>query len=117
IEMQPTEVDVYRGRIEAQLLLGLYSDAIRDYGRVTAQVLPLHPDAASTILAGYGARLAAEPQSISALTGASFALWWDFQYARATQVLNQLLTVRPDDVYGNLFRGSRRLLRLGAPRG
>ena len=111
IEMQPTEVEGYRGRIEAQLLLGLYSDAMRDYGRVTARVLPLHPDAASTILAGYDARLAAEPQSVSALTGASFALWWDFQYPQATQVLNQLLAERPDNVYGNLFRGSSRLLR------
>ena len=45
IDAQPTEVDGYRGRIEAQLLLGLYSDALRDYGRVTAQVLPVHPDA------------------------------------------------------------------------
>ena len=48
IDAQPTEVDGYRGRIEAQLLLGLYSDALRDYGRVTAPVLPVHPHAAST---------------------------------------------------------------------
>ena len=31
IDAQPTEVDGYRGRIEAQLLLGLYSDELRDY--------------------------------------------------------------------------------------
>ncbi len=30
IESQPTEVEGYRGRIEAQLLLGQYSNAVRD---------------------------------------------------------------------------------------
>ena len=44
IEAQPTEVEGYRGRIEAQLLLGRYSDALRDYARVTAGELPVHPD-------------------------------------------------------------------------
>jgi tetratricopeptide (TPR) repeat protein len=111
IERHPTGVEGYRGRIEAQLLLGLYSDALGDYARVTALVLPVHPDAASTILAGYDARLAVEPQSISALTGASFAQWWLFQYAQATHLLNQLLDEQPDNVYGNLFRGSSQLLR------
>src|SRR5262249_15550785 len=45
INAQPTEVDGYRGRIEAELLLGRYSDAARDHARVTAFVLPVHPDA------------------------------------------------------------------------
>jgi tetratricopeptide (TPR) repeat protein len=111
INAQPSDVEGYSGRIEAQLLLGLYSDAFRDYARVTAVVLPVDPDAASTILAGYDARLAADPVSVSALTGASFAHWFLFDYAQATHLLNQLLTVRPNDVYGNLFRGSSQLLR------
>ena len=111
IEAQPTRLEGYRGRIEAQLLLGLYSDAMRDYGRVTVRVLPLDPQAASTLLAGYEARLAADPEDIPALTGASFARWWLFDYAQATHLLNQLLAVRPADGYGNLFRGSSRLLR------
>jgi len=111
IDAMPTAVEGYRGRIEAQLLLGLYSDALRDYSRVTALVLPTDPDAVATIFAGYDARLAADPQNTAALTGASFARWWDFQYAQATHLLNQLLVVRPNDVYGNLFRGSSQLLR------
>jgi hypothetical protein len=111
IDAQPSEVEGYRGRAEAQLLLGLYSDAMRDYGRVTARVLPVHPEATATILEGYAARLAMDPRSIPALTGASFARWWLFDYAGATHLLTDLLTVRPDDVYGNLFRGSSRLLR------
>lgn len=110
IDAQPTEVDGYRGRIEAQLLLGLFSDAVRDYARVTALVEPAHPDAVSTIIAHYAARLAAAPQDVPALTGASFARWWNFQYAQAIQLLNQLLAVRPYDVYAHLFRGSSRLL-------
>ena len=113
VDADPSEVEGYRGRIEAALLLGRYSDAFADYARVTAYVLPVHPDAARTILAGYAERLAIAPDDIPALTGASFALWWDFQYAQAIQVTNDLLALRPDDVYGNLFRGSSRLL-LGA---
>lgn len=110
IEAQPTGVDGYRGRIEAQLLLGWYSDALRDYTRVTAYVLPVQPDAATVIFAGYAARLAADPLNVPALTGASFGRWYFFQYAQATQLLNTLLSVSPDDVYGNLFRGSSGVL-------
>lgn len=119
IEAQPTGVDGYRGRIEAQLLLGWYSDALRDYTRVTAYVLPVQPDAATVISAGYAARLAADPLNVPALTGASFGRWYFFQYAQATQLLNTLLSVSPDNVYGNLFRGSSRTLNgsavLGVP--
>jgi hypothetical protein len=104
-------VEGYRGRIEALLLLGRYSDAVRDYTRVTALVLPVHPDAETTIVNSYRERLAAHPSSISALTGLSFARWWFFDYNQAIHVLHQLLEVRPNDVYGNLFRGSSRLLK------
>ena len=110
IEAQPADVGGYRGRIEAQLLLGLYSDALRDYTRVTAYVLPVQPDAANKIYTSYAARLSADPFNVPALTGASFARWYFFQYAQATQLLNTLLSVSPDNVYGNLFRGSSRVL-------
>src|SRR5262245_19751071 len=111
IDLAPTDAEGYRGRIEAQLLLGLYSDAFADYGRVTARVVPVHPEATTVILAGYDARLAADPQSITALTGASFARWFLFQYAAATHLLDDLLAVQPANRYGNLFRGSSRMLR------
>lgn len=107
INAQPTNVEGYRGRIEAELLLGRYSDAVRDYARVTALN---DPDAADTILAGYAARLATNPIDVPTLTGASFARWWYFDYASAIHLLNRLLSVRPNDLYGNLFRGSSRLL-------
>jgi tetratricopeptide (TPR) repeat protein len=113
IDAQPTEVEGYRGRIEAEVLLGRYSDAVRDYQRVTAFVLPVHADAAQTIHEGYAARLASDPHNIPALTGESFARWWFFDYASAIHMLNQLANMRPNDVYPNLFRGSSRLL-LGA---
>jgi tetratricopeptide (TPR) repeat protein len=113
IDALPTEVEGYRGRIEAELLLGRYSDAVGDYSRVTAFVLPAHPDAEATILEGYAARLATAPNDTPALTGASFARWWFFDYAQAIHLLNRLLDVRADDVYGNLFRGSSRLLNGG----
>jgi tetratricopeptide (TPR) repeat protein len=113
IDAQPTEVEGYRGRIEAEVLLGRYSDAVRDYQRVTAFVLPVHPDAAQTIYDGYAARLASAPNDVRALTSASFARWWFFDYASAIHLLNQLHDLRPNDVYPNLFRGSSRLL-LGA---
>jgi hypothetical protein len=111
IDAQPTEVDGYRGRIEAALLLGRFSDAVRDYTRVTAFVLPVHPDAEDTIVAGYSARLATSPQSISALTGLSFARWWFFEYGPAIQLTDQILALLPNDVYGNTFNGSSRLLK------
>ena len=110
IAAAPTEIDGYRGRIEAQLLAGLYSDAVRDYARVAAVVVPVHPDAITVILAHYADRLAADPASVPALTGASFAYWWNFQYSTAILRLDDLLSVRPADVYGLLFRGSSRML-------
>ena len=111
IEAEPTEVEGYRGRIEAQLLLGQYSNSVRDYARVTAVVTPVHPDAQSTILASYAARLETAPNDITALTGASFARWWYFDYLGAIVLLNQLLDLEPGNPYGNLFRGSSRLLK------
>jgi tetratricopeptide (TPR) repeat protein len=113
IAAQPTEAEGYRGRIEAELLLNRFSDAAADHARITALVLPVHPDAHNTILAGYAARLADDPESIPALTGASFARWWFFDYANAIHLLNRLLDLRPDDLYGTLLRGSNRML-LGA---
>jgi tetratricopeptide (TPR) repeat protein len=111
IDLDPIAVEGYRGRIEAQLMLGRFSDALRDYSRVTAYVVPVHADAAQTIIAGYQARLQAAPGSITALTGLSFAYWWAFNYPAAMKVLDQLVAFRPDDVFGNLFRGSSRLLK------
>ena len=111
IDAEPTEVDGYRGRAEALLLLGRFSDAYHDYNTgVTALVVPLHPNAFGTIYDHYAARLSVDPDSISALTGASFARWVNFDYPQAIQVLNQLLGVAPDDLFGTLFRGSSRLL-------
>lgn len=71
-----------------------------------------------TMMFGLGVRAAGSaitPEDIPTLTGASFARWWFSNYAQAIHLLNRLLSVRPDDVYGNLFRGSSRLFR-GATR-
>ena len=111
IEAHPTDVDGYRGRIEAQLLLGLYSNSVQDYARVTAVVVPVHLDAQTAILEDYAARLAADPYNIPALTGASFARWSYFDYLGAIHLLDQLLALEPANPYGNLFRGSSRLLK------
>jgi hypothetical protein len=77
---------------------------------VTAVVTPVHPDAQATILASYAARLETAPNDTIALTGASFARWWYFDYPGAIDLLDQLLDLEPADPYGNLFRGSSRLL-------
>ena len=111
INAQPAEVEGYRGRIEARLLLGRYSEALRDFTLITVHVLPEQPDVQSTILAGYSARLAASPNSIPALTGKSFMEWADFNYPAAIQTLTHLIQVQPDSVYGSLFLGSSRLLK------
>ena len=105
----PLVPDAYRGRSEAELLLGRYYDAFHEYALLTAHVIPLDPGAPETILANYEARLAARPQDRAALTGASFARWAFFDYKGALPVIDELLELHPDDVYGNLFRGSNRL--------
>jgi tetratricopeptide (TPR) repeat protein len=110
IDAAPTEVEGYRGRIEAELLIGQFSNAVRDYARLTAYVLPVHPDAATIIYSGYTDRLKADPTSIPALIGYSFARWWFFDYPAAIRITDDLLALRPNDVYGNLFGGSSRLL-------
>ena len=111
IDADPAGVEGYRGRIEAELLSGQFSNAVRDYARTTAFVLPVHPDAEDTIVAGYSARLAASPNSLTALTGLSFARWWFFEYGPAIQLTDQIIVLQPDNVYGNLFNGSSRLLK------
>jgi tetratricopeptide (TPR) repeat protein len=111
IGLQPTEVEGYRGRIEAEVLMGRYSDAVQDYQRVMAFVVPAHPDAEATIVDGYAIRMAADPGDVRALTGATFAQWWFFHYAASAQLADELLVVRPNDPFGTLFRGSSQLLR------
>lgn len=111
INAQPTAVGGYRGRIEAELLIGRYSDAVLDGVQLNRIVVPIHPEAAATIYAEYAARLATAPNNIAALTGLGFARWWFFDYPGAIRVLDDLLAVRPDDVFANLFRGSSRLLK------
>jgi tetratricopeptide (TPR) repeat protein len=112
IKAAPTEVDGYRGRAEALLFLGRFAGAYHDYYvGIGGIVSPVQPAAQQAILDHYMARLSNEPDSITALTGLSFAYWVDFQYPQAVQVLNDLLDLRPDDLYGNLFRGSSRVLK------
>jgi hypothetical protein len=115
IDANPTEVEGYRGRMEAELLLGKYSEAFREYARIMAFVLPVDPTAESKILAGYADRLAIAPNDVPALTGASFTRWCLFDYPGAIRVTDRLLELRPDDVYANLFRGSSRVSK-GASR-
>ena len=110
IDADPTGIEGYRGRIEALVLLGRYADAVGDYTRVTARVLPVHPDAASVIFAGYAQRLAASPTNIPALIGAAFAHWWYFDYRRAIDLIDTYVALRPNDLFGRLFSGSSRLL-------
>jgi tetratricopeptide (TPR) repeat protein len=114
IDADPTSVEGHRGRMEAKVLLGRFADAVADYTRVTAFVEPAHPDFKQTILAGYAARLDKDPDDVIALTGLGFARWSFFDYSNAIPVLSHLLELEPLDVFGNLFRGSSRLLHHSA---
>jgi hypothetical protein len=109
LDANPLALDAYRGRAEAELLLGRYSDAMRDYARVTAVVMPVDEDAAEKIVEGYEARLAKQPNDRAALTGAVFASWWTFDYPATLPLLDRLLAQSPDDLFGVLYRGSNRL--------
>jgi tetratricopeptide (TPR) repeat protein len=110
IHQHPTDVEGYRGRIEAKLLLRHYSDAVLDYAQVTAKVIPIHPDADQQIYDHYAQRLAQRPNDRPALTGVSFAYWWYFEYQKSLQVLHKLLKKYPNDRYAVLMRGSSRVL-------
>lgn len=106
-----TELEEYVANAEADLLAGRFSDAFAIYQRgIVAFVLPDQPDAPAAIDAQYAERLARNGNSIAALTGASFARWVFSDYAGAIELLDVLLTIEPDDVYGVLFRGSSRVL-------
>jgi tetratricopeptide (TPR) repeat protein len=105
INQQPTEVEGYRGRIEAYVLLGRYSDAVRDYTSVLSFVNPVYPNVKQIILDGYTARLNTAPNDLPALKGYSFARWWYFDYPQAAQVLKSILAMVPDDPYATLFLG------------
>lgn len=109
IDASPLTVDAYRGRSEANLMLGRYADALRDYARLTAVVAPTNPGYPDTINAGYDARLAANPWNVRALAGASFARWCFYDMEGALPLVNRLILLRPFSVYANLFRGSTRL--------
>ena len=94
VDPHPTEVEGYRGRIEAELLPGRFSDAVRDYARVNAFVVPVHPDAERRSSPATTTARAA-PDASAALTGKSFAYWWFFHYPAAIQLLDELLELAP----------------------
>lgn len=106
----PTSPEGYRGRIEALLMQRRYSDAMLDVSRFNALVVPADPEAAGWILEHYEARIAADSNDTVALTGGSFAYWWNFDYATALLHLETLDNIASDDPYAVLFRGSARLL-------
>ena len=105
----PQSIDAYRGRAEAKLLLNRYSDAFADYALLTAVVIPEDPTAPDTILASYDTRLAASPNNVPALTGASFARWAFFDYEGSLALAGTLLSLNSNNLYAKLFRGSNRL--------
>lgn len=110
IAENPTSPEGYRGRIEALLMQRRYSDAMLDVSRFNALVIPADPDAAGWILEHYETRIAADPNDTVALTGGSFAYWWNFDYATALLHLETLDNIASDDPYAVLFQGSARLL-------
>lgn len=109
INANPLAIDGYRGRAEAKLMLGKFSDAFQDYTRLNAVVVPVHPDAFEIILDRYESRLARFPNSRSARTGAAFAKWVTFDYEGALPHLDSLLASDSTNVFANVFRGSVRL--------
>ena len=87
-------------RIEAQLLLGQYSNSFRTYARVTAVVTPVHPDAQSIILAGYAARLETAPNDIASAHGRELCSLGVLRLPGSHHCLDHLLDVEPTIHYG-----------------
>lgn len=109
IDADPQLVAAYRGRIDASLMSGAFSDALRDYTRLLSVVVPEQPDALEQINADYAAALEADPENIVLLTGYSFDLWRVYDHETAITLIETLNALVPDDVYGILFRGSLHL--------
>lgn len=111
MEADPSQVDAYRGRAEAKLLLGQYAGAYHDmFALSIGTVQPENVDDMSAAIVGsYVSRLEADPENVPALTGRAFAAWSFWSYSDALEPLDKLLEMDPDNVYANLFRGSNRL--------
>ena len=109
IAQKPTDADGYRGRAEALLMLDRYSDALSDYSRLVAYVLPVNSNAVSDVYASYDARLAKKPKDLPALTGACFVHWWSYDSQVAADLADSILLRHPKSVFGKLFRGSSNL--------
>ncbi|MBK8255929.1 MAG: hypothetical protein IPK82_25090 [Polyangiaceae bacterium] len=111
IQASPTTVDAYRGRAEARLMMGQYSEAYRDlYARLISAVQP--PDILALgdqVISSYDARLQNCPWDVHALTGGAFARWSYYTYADAIPLLDKLLVLNPNNTFAYLFRGSNRL--------
>jgi len=103
------DVDAYRGRIEAALMAGSYSNGLGQYTQMQKVVIPTMPDAFDQILTAYNAQVSASPDDLIALIGQSFAQWWVSDYKAAIATTGHLLELMPDNVYATLFRGSSRL--------
>lgn len=106
-----TDLEAYVRRAETELITGRFAEAFATYQRgIVALIAPVLPGVAMRIDAMYADRLGREGNSLAALSGASFARWVFSDYAGAIELLDVLLTIEPDDVYGTLFRGSSRVL-------
>jgi tetratricopeptide (TPR) repeat protein len=108
-EREPTSIHGYRGRAEANLLLGRFADAFSDYARITAYVFPADPDAFQGMLYAYESRLLRNPHDVAALMAESFARWTAFDYEGAQPLFDRFAEIDPDNVYGKVFGASNRL--------
>lgn len=106
IAANPLDITAYRGKIEANLLAGKYSDAVHGYTEINIHVIPEVPDAVTQIIAYYQETLPTDPNNVILLTGYSFALWWVSDYPAALKELDQLLKLEPDNLYALTFHGS-----------
>lgn len=107
-----TDLEAYVRRAEEELLSGRFAAAFATYRRgIVGFVIPVRPDAAAAIDAAYADQLARDGNSLRALKGASFGRWAFSDYAGAIELLDVVLSIEPQDVYGTLFRGSSRALQ------
>ena len=111
VDAQPTEVEGYRGRDRGAV-------AARSLFGCGARLYPHHrgcdprpPRCTENYPRWLFRTFGCYTDSIPALTGESFAYWWFFKYSQAVHTINHLLEVQPENVYGNLFCGSSRLLQ------
>lgn len=107
IEAQPDDLAAWQLELEANLYAGAYAAALQTMTDIAIAIVPDNPQAFADLIALYEADLEENgDDDLRLLTGLSFVLWHQYETEAGLNVLDQMLTLDPDNQYARVFRGS-----------